>query len=141
MKSQSSILERPHNSKFEPDYSGLPTAFRQETPQTPAPILSRATSSPATYQELSTATHIRLDRRGQWLAPELCHDLFRKAFGTTMTAIHRAASSIDAQRLLVTTDDTILHVAIESVIKAYRFNEAFKKRVECSPRDYRKSHR
>jgi AraC-like DNA-binding protein len=76
------------------------------------------------------------------LHPNYAMNLFRKAFGTTMTAFTVQHRLSHAQRLLVTTDDTILHVAIESGFQSLsRFNEAFKEACGCSPRDYRKSHR
>jgi hypothetical protein len=47
-----------------------------------------------------------------------------------------------AQRLLVTTDDAILNLALDSGFQSLRlFNEAFKAACGCSPRDYRKMHR
>ncbi|MCU0718670.1 MAG: helix-turn-helix domain-containing protein [Pirellula sp.] len=47
-----------------------------------------------------------------------------------------------AQRLLVTTEDSILNIATESGFQSLsRFNEAFKEACGCSPREYRKLHR
>ena len=69
-------------------------------------------------------------------------NLFRKAFGTTMTAFITQHRISHAQRLLVTTDDAILDVALASGFQSLsRFNEAFKAACGCSPRDYRKVHR
>ena len=46
-----------------------------------------------------------------------------------------------AQRLLVTTDDTILDIALAAGFQSLsRFNEAFKSICGCPPRDYRKQH-
>lgn len=74
--------------------------------------------------------------------PNYAMNLFRKTFGTTMTAIIVQHRISHAQRLLVTTDDTILNVAMNSGFQSLsRFNEAFKEMCGCSPRDYRKAHR
>lgn len=68
--------------------------------------------------------------------------LFRKAFGTTMTAFVVQHRLSHAQRLLVTTEDSILNIATESGFQSLsRFNEAFKEACGSSPREYRKLHR
>lgn len=68
--------------------------------------------------------------------------LFRKAFGTTMTAFIIQHRISHAQRLLVTTDEPILKVAMESGFQSLsRFNEAFKAGCGCAPRDFRKANR
>jgi AraC family transcriptional regulator, melibiose operon regulatory protein len=47
-----------------------------------------------------------------------------------------------AQRLLVTTEELILNVALSSGFGSLsRFNEAFQGAFGCTPRDYRKRHR
>ena len=76
------------------------------------------------------------------LHPNYAMNLFRKAFGTTMTAFITQHRISHAQRLLVTTDDAILDVALSAGFQSLsRFNEAFKAACGCSPRDYRKAHR
>ncbi len=68
--------------------------------------------------------------------------LFRKTFGTTMTAFIVQHRISHAQRLLVTTDDAILSIALDSGFQSLsRFNEAFKAACGCAPRDFRKTHR
>ena len=68
--------------------------------------------------------------------------LFRKTFGTTMTAFIIQHRISHAQRLLVTTDDAILNVALDSGFQSLsRFNEAFKAGCGCAPREFRKAHR
>ncbi len=63
-------------------------------------------------------------------------------FGTTMTTFITQHRISHAQRLLVTTDDAILDVALAAGFQSLsRFNEAFKAACGCSPRDYRKVHR
>jgi AraC-like DNA-binding protein len=76
------------------------------------------------------------------LHPNYAMDLFRKTFGTTMTTFITQHRISHAQRLLVTTNDAILSVALDSGFQSLsRFNEAFKAACACSPRDYRKAHR
>ena len=74
--------------------------------------------------------------------PNYAMSLFRKTFGTTMTHFITEHRISHAQRLLVTTDDAILNVALAAGFQSLsRFNEAFKAACGCSPRDYRKAHR
>lgn len=68
-------------------------------------------------------------------------NLFRKTFGTTMTTFITQHRIWHAQRLLVTTDHSILDVATDSGFQSLsRFNEAFKQTCGCSPRYYRRAH-
>ncbi|WP_235908362.1 helix-turn-helix domain-containing protein [Roseiconus nitratireducens] len=90
------------------------------------------------YQEPLTSQIIA---EAHGVHPNYAMNLFRKAFGTTMTAFIVQHRISHAQRLLVTTEDTILNVAMNSGFQSLsRFNEAFKAECGCSPRDYRKSH-
>ncbi|MFN3148855.1 helix-turn-helix domain-containing protein [Bremerella sp.] len=67
--------------------------------------------------------------------------LFRNTFGTTITSFIVQHRISHAQRLLVTTRDAILDVALASGFQSLsRFNEAFKKACGCSPREYRNVH-
>ena len=76
------------------------------------------------------------------LHPNYAMNLFRSTFGTTMTAFIVQHRISHAQRLLVTTEDAILNISMESGFQSLsRFNEAFKAVCGCSPRDYRKAHR
>jgi AraC-like DNA-binding protein len=69
-------------------------------------------------------------------------NLFRKTFGTTMSAFIVQHRISHAQRLLVTTDDAILDIALDSGFQSLsRFNEAFKAGCGCAPRDFRKANR
>lgn len=68
-------------------------------------------------------------------------NLFRRAFGTTMSAFITQHRISHAQRLLVTTDDAILSIAFAAGFQSLsRFNEAFKGACGCAPREYRKEH-
>lgn len=94
------------------------------------------------------ARHYHKDLTAQSIAqavgihPNYAMSLFRETFGTTITSFITDHRICHAQRLLATTDDTILSVATASGFQSLsRFNEAFKLKCSCSPRDYRKSHR
>jgi AraC-like DNA-binding protein len=91
------------------------------------------------YQEPLTSRSIAA---ANGLHPNYAMNLFRQAFGTTMTTFITEHRISHAQRLLVTTDDAILGVALSAGFQSLsRFNEAFKAACGCSPRDYRKAHR
>lgn len=69
-------------------------------------------------------------------------NLFRRAFGTTMSTFITQHRISHAQRLLVTTDDPVLSIAFDAGFQSLsRFNEAFKSVCGCSPRQYRKQYR
>ncbi len=73
--------------------------------------------------------------------PNYAMNLFRQTFGTTMISFITEHRISHAQRMLVTTDDTILNIALASGFQSLsRFNEAFKATCRCSPREYRKTH-
>jgi len=109
----------------------------------PTPQLSRADmlacyiarnyKQPLTSQSIAEANGVH---------PNYAMNLFRQTFGTTMTHFIVAHRISHAQRLLVTTDDAILDVALAAGFQSLsRFNEAFKAACGCSPREYRKLHR
>jgi len=76
------------------------------------------------------------------LHPNYAMNLFRRAFGTTMTSFITQHRISHAQRLLLTSDESILSVAMAAGFQSLsRFNEAFKAACGCSPRDYRKAHK
>ncbi len=114
-----------------------------QTAGTPDPALSRADRLACHiarhYHERLTAESIA---KANDLHPNYAMNLFRKAFGVTMTHFLTQHRITHAQRLLVTTDDSVLEVALASgFLSLSRFNEVFKKACGCPPRDYRKSHR
>ena len=75
------------------------------------------------------------------LHPNYAMALFRRAFGTRMTTFITQHRISHAQRLLVTTDDSILEIALAAGFQSLsRFNEAFKAVCGCPPRVYRKHH-
>ena len=73
------------------------------------------------------------------LHPNYAMNLFRQAFGTTMSDFIVQHRLSHAQRLLLTTNEAVTEIAFASGFQSLsRFNEAFKKSCECSPREYRK---
>ena len=68
-------------------------------------------------------------------------NLFRRAFGTTMSTFITQHRISHAQRLLVTTEDPVVSIAFAAGFQSVsRFNEAFRATCGCSPRQYRKQH-
>lgn len=74
------------------------------------------------------------------LHPNYAMNLFQKTFGTTLVNYltqHRVSHS---QRLLATTNLTVMDVAYESGFNSLsRFNEAFRAVCGCSPREFRRA--
>ena len=108
-----------------------------------APTLSRADQLACyiarNYREPLTSQSIA---EANGLHPNYAMNLFRHAFGTTITTFITQHRISHAQRLLATTDDTILAVALDAGFQSLsRFNEAFKAACGCSPSEYRKAHR
>lgn len=108
----------------------------------PDPTLSRADQLACyiarRYHEPLTADRIA---KANHLHPNYAMNLFRKAFGTTITTFITQHRITHAQRLLVTTPDSVLDVALAAGFQSLsRFNEAFKKACGCSPREYRRAH-
>lgn len=90
------------------------------------------------YQQPLTSTSIA---KANGVHPNYAMNLFRKTFGTTMNHFITEHRISHAQRLLVTSEKTILDVAFAAGFQSLsRFNEAFKAACGCSPRDYRKAH-
>lgn len=76
------------------------------------------------------------------LHPNYAMNLFKKTFGTTLVDYITHHRVSHAQRLLITTEDKILDVAMTSGFNTLsRFNEAFRRACGCSPKEYRKRQR
>jgi AraC-like DNA-binding protein len=76
------------------------------------------------------------------LHPNYAMSLFRKAFGMTLIDYLTQHRVSHAERLLVTTDEKVLQVAIDSGFGSMsRFSEAFQHACHCSPREYRRQYR
>jgi AraC-like DNA-binding protein len=76
------------------------------------------------------------------LHPNYAMSVFRKAFGTTLLEYLTQLRISHAQRLLATTDDKVLDVALSSGFSSIsRFNAAFGRVCGCTPTAYRAAHR
>jgi AraC-like DNA-binding protein len=76
------------------------------------------------------------------LHPNYAMNLFKRVFATTMTQYLTQHRISHAQRLLATTDQKVLNVALSSGFgSTSRFNDAFRRACGCSPRHYRADHR
>ena len=75
------------------------------------------------------------------LHPHYAMNLFRRTLGTTLIDCVTHHRISHAQRLLITTDKKIVDVALTVGFNSIsRFNAAFKKSSDCSPREYRDIH-
>ena len=91
------------------------------------------------YTEPLTAEQIS---KAAGLHPNYAMSLFKKTLGISLIDCVTQHRVSHAQRLLATTDEKIIEVALSSGFASLsRFHEAFKKMCGCSPRDYRKEHR
>jgi AraC-like DNA-binding protein len=109
----------------------------------PDPRLSRADQIACyiaqNYDRPLTADGIA---KANGLHPNYAMNLFRQAFGTTMSDFIVQHRISHAQRLLVTTSDPVAEIAFASGFQSLsRFNEAFTRACGCPPREYRKVHR
>ena len=75
------------------------------------------------------------------LNPTYAMTLFQQAFGTTLLKYLTQHRLSHAQRLLVTTSDSVLAIAFDSGFGSLsRINEAFRGAAGCTPREYRRAH-
>jgi AraC-like DNA-binding protein len=116
---------------------------KRRTPRYPEPTLSRADQLACyiarNYHQPLTAEQIAA---ANGLHANYAMNLFRRAFGTTMSTFITQHRISHAQRSLVTTDDPIVSIAFGAGFQSLsRFNEAFKAACGCSPRQYRREHR
>jgi AraC-like DNA-binding protein len=90
------------------------------------------------YTEQLTVTEIG---RAVGLHPNYAMGLFQKTFSTTLIDYLTEHRISHAQRLLATTEEKIISVALNSGFNSIsRFNEAFRRACGCTPRQYRKEH-
>jgi AraC-like DNA-binding protein len=76
------------------------------------------------------------------LHPNYAMGLFKRVFATTLNDYLTQHRISHAQRLLATTDQKVLAIALDSGFGSVsRFNAAFKQACGCSPRQYRAEHR
>ncbi len=94
--------------------------------------IARNYHEPLTSQTIAEANGVH---------PNYAMNLFRRAFGTTMTTFITQHRIWHVQRLLVTTDDPIVDIAFAAGFQSLsRFNEAFKAACGCTPREFRRAH-
>ncbi len=89
------------------------------------------------------AERITMDKIGRAvdLHPNYAMLVFQRAFGTTLGEYVTQHRLSHAQRLLVTTEDLILNIALNSGFGSLsRFKGAFRQAFGCAPRAYRKEH-
>jgi AraC-like DNA-binding protein len=90
------------------------------------------------YTEQLTVTEIGKE---VGLHPNYAMGLFKKAFGTTLIDYLTHHRISHAQRLLATTQEKIVEVALKSGFNSIsRFNEAFRRACGCTPGQYRRQH-
>ncbi|MFT4636874.1 MAG: AraC-like DNA-binding protein [Verrucomicrobiales bacterium] len=76
------------------------------------------------------------------LHPNYAMNLFKKTFNLTINEYLTQHRLSHAQRLLATTDDKILDIALDAGYPTLSwFYEAFKQSCGCSPNSYRRDHR
>ena len=98
-----------------------------------AQLIARRYTKPLTIEMIAAAVDLH---------PNYAMGLFRKAFGMTLIDYLTQHRVSHAERLLVTTDEKVLQVAIESGFGSLsRFSEAFQRASHCSPREYRRRYR
>ena len=73
------------------------------------------------------------------LHPDYANSIFKKAFGSTISEYITEERISNAKRKLATTDNSITEIAYECGFNSIsRFNEAFLKMNNCTPREFRK---
>jgi AraC-like DNA-binding protein len=91
------------------------------------------------YQEAVSVRHVA---REVHLHPNYAMTLFKRTFHTTLNDYLTHYRIAQAQRLLATTDEKVIDVALESGFRtSSRFYEAFQRACGCSPTQYRRNHR
>jgi AraC family transcriptional regulator, melibiose operon regulatory protein len=121
----------------------LPHRPRRKPPAALEPTeLSRAEQMAAfiatNYTEPLTAEMIG---KHVGLHPNYAMTLFQQTFGTTLIKYVTQHRLSHAQRLLVTTPNQIVNIALDSGFRSLsRFNEAFRQSFGCTPREYRRAH-
>jgi AraC-like DNA-binding protein len=79
--------------------------------------------------------------RSVGLHPGYAMTLFQKTFGMTLIEYITQHRLSHAQRLLATTDEKVLSIALDSGFGSLsRFNDAFRRAFGCTPRQHRKNY-
>lgn len=123
--------------------------LRKETPGSPAHGVVLDTGGLSKSEQIAAfiARHYteRLTAEGigraVGLHPNYAMAVFRKAFHTSLIDFLTQHRLSHAQRLLVTTNDTVLKIALEAGFGSVnRFNQVFKQSCGCTPVQYRQRH-
>ncbi len=92
-------------------------------------------------QNYTSSLSVEAISRSVGLHPGYAMTLFRTAFGMSLVTCINQHRLTHAQRLLATTNQQILTIAYESGFGSLsRFNDAFRRTIGCTPRQYRLSH-
>lgn len=95
-------------------------------------LIARRYTEPMTVGEIGHAVGLH---------PNYAMSLFKQAFGMTLIEYLASHRLSHAQRLLATSDDKVVDIALASGFNSIsRFNEAFRESCGCSPREYRQRH-
>ena len=98
-----------------------------------ASFIAQHYTEPLTAEQISQATGLH---------PNYAMALFKKTLGITLIDCVTQHRVSHAQRMLATTDEKIIEVALSSGFASLsRFHEAFKRMCSCSPKEYRTKHR
>ena len=120
----------PHKTSF---HTGSLEADRLTKAEQMACFIAQHYLEPLSIQDISQAVGLH---------PNYAMNLFKRVFSTTMTDYVGQHRISHAQRLLATTNQKILSVALSSGFGSIsRFNSAFRKACGISPRQYRQGHR
>jgi AraC family transcriptional regulator, melibiose operon regulatory protein len=125
-------LETPSTQSRKSDHVLIETGGLNRAEQMACYIAQHYTE-PLTAEKISEAAGLH---------PNYAMSLFKKTLGITLidcVTQHRVSHS---QRLLATTDEKIIEVALSSGFSSLsRFHDAFKKFCGCAPKEYRRAHR
>jgi len=98
-----------------------------------ATYIARHYQEPLTIEDVARKVHLH---------PNYAMTLFKRTFHTSLYDYLTHYRIAQAQRLLATTDEKVIDVALESGFRTpSRFYDAFRQACGCSPRQYRRDHR
>lgn len=125
----------------------VPADSRSDSRKRPPVVLGRGSLSRAEQMAGFVAQHyaepltIARISEAVGLHPKYAMKIFHEAFGTTLLDYLTQHRLSHAQRLLATTQELILEVAMASGFGSLsRFNEVFRQAFGCTPREYRRQH-
>jgi AraC family transcriptional regulator, melibiose operon regulatory protein len=123
----------PHKSAARPTRSGALEAQRLTKAEQMACFIAQHYLEPLSVEQISQSVQLH---------PNYAMNLFKRVFSTTVTDYVSQHRISHAQRLLATSDEKILSVALSSGFGSIsRFNSVFRRACGTSPKEYRKGHR